>query len=70
MKVWIEPLAIGSAGGPRVYILVRQVGRHKDVEEIPEGANDFAAVSYAARRWRVDRAKVEVKPVQVIPLED
>lgn len=69
-KVWIEPLAIGNIDGPRVWILVRQVGRHKDIEEMPDDVTrEQDAIEYAVRKWKASRATVEVKPVQVIDIE-
>ena len=68
-SVLIEPLAIGSVTGPRVFLAVRRVGRHLDIEEI-DVADETAARQWAADRWGVRLEDVEVKPVQVNLLED
>ena len=67
-RVTIEPLAIGSVDGPRVYIAVRRVLRHLDIEEIA-AADELAARRWAATRWHVRLQDVAVQPVQVILLE-
>ena len=70
MKIMIEPLAIGGVDGPRVFIVIRQVGRHKDIEEAPESARTAQdAVAFAAKRWQVPEKEVELMPTQVVFLE-
>lgn len=70
MTVTIEPLAIGSLTGPWLYILVRRVGTHLDIEQMPdEIVSDRDAEAYAAKRWGVPLADVLWKPVQVVELE-
>ncbi len=67
MTVSVETLAIGNADGPRVYLVVRRVGRHADLEECPDDVTDLmGALAYAARRWRVRGREVRVAPVQVV----
>ncbi len=69
-SVSVETLAIGNADGPRVYIVVRRVGRHADVEECPADVVDLmGALAYAARRWRVRGKDVVALPVQVVEIE-
>ena len=68
MKVIIEPLVIG--GGPIVYILVRQIGRHKDIEQMPDSVTtDRDAHAYAAKRWNVPECDVKWMPQQAISIE-
>ena len=70
MTVTIEPIRIED-DGPTFYILVRQVGHHKDIEQMPdEILSEREAVAYAAKRWRVREADVVVRGVQVIELEE
>ncbi len=67
MTVTVETNAIGSLNGPRVYLVVRQVGRHVDIEECPDSVTDLmAALAYAARRWRVRGVDVRVGQVQAV----
>ena len=70
MTVSIEPIRIED-DGPTLYILVRQVGRHKDIEQMPDGIrSEREAVAYAAQRWKVREGDVVVRGVQVIDLEE
>ncbi len=70
MTVSVETLAIGNADGPRVYLVVRRVGRHADMEECGADVTDLmGALAYAARRWRVRGKDVRVAPVQVVEIE-
>lgn len=69
MKVTVEPLAIGSLEGPRVYICVRRVGGHLDVEEMPDiVTRDDQAHRWAAKRWNVPECDVAFKAVQVVEI--
>lgn len=69
-SVSVETLAIGNADGPRVYIVLRRVGRHLDAEECPDSVTDLmGALAYAARRWKVRGDDVRVMPVQVVEIE-
>ncbi len=70
MKVTIEPLAIGNVNGPTVYILVRRVGTHLDVETMPDYVEDEQqALDFASSRWQVPADDVDFKALQVIEIE-
>ena len=58
MTVSIEPLRIGK--DLLTYIVIRQVGRHKDIEESGDTTDQAAAVRWAARRWGVHESEVTV----------
>ena len=67
--VTVEPLAIGDAKGPRVYILTRRVGAHLDVEPMPNSVKNLEeAHVYAAKRWNVPLRDVQFKCVQVVEI--
>lgn len=65
MKVWVEPMDVTYLDTPTVYVVVRQVGRHKDVEAAPV-ASAGEAVEWAARRWGVPVKGVELKPLRTV----
>lgn len=67
MKVWIEPLRLHRADGPVVYIVIRQVGKHKDIEEAKvDTLGD--AVRWASARWSAPIEDIQVKDEQFIEL--
>lgn len=68
--VTVEPLAIGSLEGPRVWIVTRRVGGHLDIEEAPDIVTDErSAHAWAAQHWGVPECDVKFKPVQVVEIE-
>lgn len=70
MTVTVEPLAIGSLQGPRVWIVCRRIGCHVDIEEAPDiVTNERSAHAWAAQRWNVPECDVTFKPVQVVNIE-
>lgn len=71
MTVFVETLAIGSLEGPQVFICVRRVGAHLDIEQMPDDVEDEQqACEFAAKRWKVPKSEVQFMPVQVIPVLD
>lgn len=70
MTVTVEPLAIGSLEGPRVWIVTRRVGGHLDIEEAPPFVdNESSAKRWASRYWGVGECAIKVKPIQVVDIE-
>jgi len=70
MTVTVETLAIGNSNGPRVWIVTRRVGKHLDIEEMPdEVTNEREAHAWAAMRWKVPECDVKFTPVQVVEIE-
>jgi len=72
MKVQVQPLHIGTGPGSKtVYIVVRVVGRHKDIEQAPDECDALMkAVEWAAKRWRVSEGNVQILPFERIIIED
>lgn len=69
MTVTIETLAIGNKNGPVIYVVVRRVGKHLDIEEMPdEVTNSRQAHAYAAKRWNVPECDIVFTPIQIVPV--
>lgn len=69
MTVYVETLAIGSLEGPQVFICIRRIGTHADIEQMPDEVEDEQqACEFAAKRWNVPESEVQFMPVQVIPV--
>jgi len=69
MIVTVEPLRIGKPDGPIVWMVVRRVGAHLDIEEAPINmTSECEVIAWAARRWKVPQHKVKLAPEEFIDI--